>query len=255
MPLPSPLRGCRTAFIFLTRIPVGGDGYRDADWRWSTAWFPFVGLVIGSFLALVWQGLEPLGPWPCAFVVIGLAMLITGGFHEDGLADTADALGGAYDRDKLFVILKDSRVGAFGAMALFVAVGLRAALLAELDTSAPMALILTESLSRLTPIWLMVCMPYVSADERAKSRQVARARWSQVCVATCLASLPCVALFWSQHISIAQCIGLVVAGVVCGVICGWRFHRRAGGITGDFLGALQQLSQIAMLAVLLWPET
>ncbi len=254
MPLPSPLRGCRTAFIFLTRIPVGGDGYRENDWRWSTAWFPFVGLVIGSLLALVWQALSPLGSWPCAFVVIGLAMLITGGFHEDGLADTADALGGAFNREKLFEILKDSRVGAFGAMALFVAVGLRAALLAELDNAAPMALILTECLSRLSPIWLMVCMPYVSADERAKSRQVARAGWSQVFVATCLASMPCVVLYWSNHISVAQCIGLVAAGVVCGVICGWRFHRRAGGITGDFLGALQQLSQIAMLAVLLWPE-
>ncbi len=255
MPMPSPLRGCRTALIFLTRIPVGGDGYRDADWRWSTAWFPFVGLLIGLFLALIWQLLAPLGSWVCAFVVIGLAMLITGGFHEDGLADTADALGGAYDRDKLFVILKDSRVGAFGAMALCVTIGLRASLLAGLDTSAPLALILTESLSRLTPIWLMVCMPYVSADAQAKSRQVARAQWSQVFVATGLASLPCVALLWYQHLSPAQGVAVVVAGVVCGVVCGWRFHRRAGGITGDFLGAVQQVSHLAMLAVLLWPET
>ena len=255
MPLPPPLRGCRTALIFLTRIPVGGDGYTDDDWRWSTAWFPFVGLLIGLFLALIWHLLSPLGPWVCAFVIIGLAMLITGGFHEDGLADTADALGGAYDREKLFVILKDSRVGAFGAMALCVTIGLRAALLAELDTSAPIALIVTECLSRLTPIWLMFCMPYVSADDRAKSRQVARARFSQVFVATVLAGLPCIAMFWTQQISVWQCTALLVAGAVCGVVCGWRFHRRAGGITGDFLGAVQQLSQLAMLAVLLWPAT
>lgn len=254
MPMPSPLRGCRTAIIFLTRIPVGGDGYREDDWRWSTAWFPFVGLLIGLFLALVWLLLAPLGPWPCAFVIIGLAMLITGGFHEDGLADTADALGGAYDREKLFVILKDSRVGAFGAMALCVTIGLRAALLAELDEAAPVALILTESLSRLVPIWLMVFMPYVSADEQAKSRQVARARWSHVWVATVLGSIPCVTLFWSQQLSASQWVVLVVSCAACGLVCGWRFHRRAGGLTGDFLGAVQQLSQLVMLAVLLWPE-
>ena len=253
MPLPSPLRGCRTALIFLTRIPVGGDGYTESDWRWSTAWFPFVGMLIGICLALTWDLLSPLGPWPCAFIVMGLAMLITGGFHEDGLADTADALGGAYTREKLFVILKDSRVGAFGAMALCIAIGLRASLLAELDEGAPVALILTESLSRLTPIWLMVVMPYVSADAQAKSRQIARATWSQGVLATCLAALPCAVLLWGRSISATQIIGLVVAGIVCGVLCGWRFHRRAGGITGDFLGSVQQLSQIAMLAVLLWP--
>ena len=254
MALPSPLRGCRTALIFLTRIPVGGDGYTDDDWRWSTAWFPFVGLLIGFFLALVWQLMTPLGPWPCAFIVIGLAMLITGGFHEDGLADTADALGGAYDREKLFVILKDSRVGAFGAMTLCVMIGLRASLLAALDQFAPIALILTECLSRLTPIWLMVCMPYVSADAQAKSRQVARARWSQVLVATVLAAIPCALLLWTQSLSISKGIALVLATLCAGMLCGWRFYRRAGGITGDFLGALQQVSQIVMLAVLLWPE-
>ena len=74
-------------------------------------------------------------------------MMITSGFHEDGLADTADALGGAFSREKLFLILKDSRVGAFGAMALFVSLGLRAALLAELNDRAPVALILTECLA------------------------------------------------------------------------------------------------------------
>ena len=228
MPLPSPLRGCRTAFIFLTRIPVGGDGYTENDWRWSTAWFPFVGLMIGICLALTWKLLSPLGPWPCAFVVIGLAMMVTGGFHEDGLADTADALGGAYNREKLFVILKDSRVGAFGAMALCVAIGLRASLLAELDAAAPVALVITESLSRLTPIWLMVIMPYVSADEQAKSRQVARARCSQ--------GIPRPACCGQRRIlgvgdlSTFKCIARHSWHHLCS-ICGWRFQRRAGGIT------------------------
>lgn len=253
MPTPSPIRGFRAALIFLTRIPVGGEGYRDEDWRWSTAWFPFVGALIGIALASIWALLSPLGAWPCAFIVMGVAMMITGGFHEDGLADTADALGGAYDRKKLFVILKDSRVGAFGAMALFISLGLRASLLAGLDESAPIALILTESLSRLAPIWLMVIMPYVTADAEAKSRQVTRAQLPQGLLATFFSALTCLAVFWFQMVNVQQMLGLAGAIIFTGLICGWRFHRRAGGITGDFLGAAQQVGQVIMLAVLLWP--
>ena len=145
------LRGFRTAFIFLTRIPVGGKDYREADWRWSTAWFPAVGACLGFGLAALWITCQTLGPLPSAFLVTGVSMLLTGGFHEDGLADTADAMGGAYTRERLLEILKDSRIGAFGAMALFVALGLKVALLAQLNAAAPIALVITECLSRVVP--------------------------------------------------------------------------------------------------------
>ena len=152
------LRGFRTAFIFLTRIPVGGKDYQEADWRWSTAWFPAVGACLGG-LAALWITCQTLRPLPSAFLVTGVSML-TGGFHEDGLADTADAMGGLTLRERLLEILKDSRIGAFGAVALFVALGLKVALLAQLNAAAPIALVITECLSRVVPIWLMVCLPY-----------------------------------------------------------------------------------------------
>ena len=92
---PPFLRGLRCAIIFLTRVPVGGDGYRDADWRWSTAWFPAVGVLIGSLLAGLWLiGISGLSPWVVAGLILSVNLMLTGGFHEDGLADTADALGG-----------------------------------------------------------------------------------------------------------------------------------------------------------------
>ena len=254
MRMPPPFRGFRAALIFLTRIPVGGEGYRDADWRWSTAWFPSVGALIGIFLGGLWMGLSPLGPWPCAFIVIGIAMLITGGFHEDGLADTADAMGGAYDRERLFIILKDSRVGAFGAMALFVALGLRAAFLAGLGEDSPASLVATECLSRLPPIWLMVLMPYATDDAQAKSRQVTRAQLPQGVFATCSCVLVCSLLHHFGYLTVEKLYGLAAAMLATGVYCGWRFHRRAGGVTGDFLGATQQVGQLGMLAVLLWPS-
>ena len=247
MRTPPILRGSRAAFIFLTRIPVGGEDYRDDEWRWATAWFPGVGACLGLALALLWFVSTPLGPWPCAFLVIGVSMLLTGGFHEDGLADTADAMGGAYDRDRLLEILKDSRVGAFGAMALFVSLGLKAALLARLDGIAPAALVATECLSRVTPIWLMVGLPYVTNDAQSRSRQVTRAGAQQMLLATAIGLAMLGLGWWSGHLNSTILIGVAVAMTVTPAICAWRFHVRAGGITGDFLGATQQLTQLALL--------
>ncbi len=250
MRTPPALRGFRAAFIFLTRIPVGGQDYRDADWRWATGWFPGVGAFLGFGLALLWLAAESLGPWPAAFIVLGASMLLTGGFHEDGLADTADAMGGAYTKERLLEILKDSRVGAFGAMALFVSLGLKAALLARLDASAPIALVVTECLSRVAPIWLMVGLPYVTSDAQSKSRQIIRAGAPQAILATAIGlGLMGVGL-WSGHLERDGLTGLAIALAATPLICGWRFHRRAGGITGDFLGATQQLTQLALLVAL-----
>lgn len=247
MRTPPILRGSRAAFIFLTRIPVGGEDYRDDDWRWATAWFPGVGAFLGLSLALLWLATASLGPWPCAFIVMGASMLLTGGFHEDGLADTADAMGGAYDRERLLEILKDSRVGAFGAMALFVSLGLKASLLAKLDTMAPAALIATECLSRVTPIWLMVGLPYVTNDAQSRSRQVTRAGLPQLLLATVIGLSMLGLGWWSGHLNTTMLAGIALAMTLTPAICAWRFHTRAGGITGDFLGATQQLTQLALL--------
>ena len=102
------LRGFRAACLFLTRVPVAGGPYSDAEWRWSSGWFPAVGALIGLPMALVFYALLPLGAVFASVVVVSATMLLTGGFHEDGLADTADAMGGSFDRDRLFIILKDS---------------------------------------------------------------------------------------------------------------------------------------------------
>ncbi len=247
MRTPPVLRGFRAAWIFLTRIPVGGEDYRDDDWRWSTAWFPGVGACLGVILAALWLLTDGLGPWSAAFLVIGASLLLTGGFHEDGLADTADAMGGAYDRERLLEILKDSRIGAFGAMALFVSLGLKAALLARLDGAAPTALVVTECLSRVTPIWLMVGLPYVTNDARARSRQVTRAGPAQLVLATAIGLGLITVGWWFGHLNLNTLSGMAAAMILTPAICAWRFNYRAGGITGDFLGATQQLTQLALL--------
>ncbi len=246
------LRGLRAALTFLTRVPVGGFPYSDAEWRWAAGWFPMVGLLIGCACAAVDLMLLPAGPWPAAAASVIAGLLLTGAFHEDGLADTADALGGAYTRDRLMEILKDSRVGSFGAAALTMALLLRVACLAALGPAAPAAIVVVHACSRVPPIWLMRALPYVTSDAASRSRLVARPGHAQVLLATLSGGLVLLAAVALALLSIGQAWALVVVGVGVALVGGWRFVVRAGGITGDFLGATQQVVEGLGLLALLW---
>lgn len=252
------LRGARAAFVFLTRLPMGGFPYSAEEWRWAAAWFPLAGLVLGGVCAAAWWLVAPLGPWVAAMSVLVLSILLTGAFHEDGLADTADALGGADDRAKIFVILKDSRVGAFGALALVVSVAFRLTLLAELGgaprtgtlPAAPAALLLAHCLARVGPVWLMVALPYVS-EAGAKSRQVIPAGAAQAAVATAVGVAGAGGVVVGSAIGVTGALAAFAAMVLATVFCGWRFRARAGGVTGDFLGATEQVNEVVILLAVL----
>lgn len=246
------LRGLRAACTFLTRVPVGGFPYSDAEWRWAAGWFPAVGLLIGCACAAVHAALLPAGPWPAAAASVSAGLLLTGAFHEDGLADTADALGGAYTRERLLEILKDSRVGSFGAAALTMALLLRVACLAALGPAAPAAIVIVHACSRVPPLWLMRALPYVTRDAAARSRLVARPGDAQVLLATGTGALVLLAAVALDLLRGDQAIALALVGVGAAIVGGWRFVARAGGITGDFLGATQQVVEGLGLLALLW---
>jgi adenosylcobinamide-GDP ribazoletransferase len=248
-------RGVRAACIFLTRIPVGGFPYSRADWRWASAHFPLVGLMLGGMQAVIYYALYPLGALAAAMLTIGASMMLTGAFHEDGLADTSDALGGAFDREKLLEILKDSRVGAFGASALVFTIVTRATLLARLE---PMGLFRTLGvlgfvfgLARVVPVWQMVLLPYATEQGR-KSRDVTRAGVVQGLVATSYAMIAALLLVGVDYLSALRVLAMFAAVVIIGLITAYRYHVRLGGIAGDFLGATEQLCEIALLATLAW---
>lgn len=262
----SPARSVRAAFAFLTRIPVGGFPYSPREWQWSSAHFPLVGAFVGLATAAVFRALAPAGAFAAALLAIGAAMLVTGAFHEDGLADTSDALGGGYTHERVLAILKDSRVGTFGAAALIVSVLGRAALLARLDGDAWWALPLVGCVARVGPIWQMVTLPYATASDASKSRDVTRARPAQALVATAWAASACGALavlaalpaLGATALGVhARCSAtrLGVVGLACAAVTvttAWRYRRRLGGVTGDFLGATEQLCELAALLVLAW---
>ena len=246
------LRGIRAAIVFLTREPAGGFPYREAEWRWAAAWFPLVGAGVGAIAGGVAWLARGAGPLVAGALAVIASLLLTGAFHEDGLADTADALGGAYDREKLFAILKDSRIGSFGAAALCMVLLLRVVLLSALAGAAPLALVLTQSLARLPPVWMMALLPSVS-PEGAKSSSIARAGGSQVAVASGWVALLFGGAVAGKFLDWGVLAGLVAVATLTAVICGIRFVRRAGGLTGDFLGATEQALECTLLLTLvLW---
>ena len=248
---PPVLRGIRAAFVFMTRVPVGGFPYRREDWTWAAAHAPFVGLVLGAILGGLDYVLLPLGALPAALLVMGASLLLTGAFHEDGLADTSDALGGGHDTSGVLAILKDSRIGTFGGAALIVSIAGRAALLAQLGPAGLWALPLVGCAARVVPIWLMAGLPYVTAAH-AKSRDVAGAGLPQAIVATLWFVAAAGVAVESGLLTVARVSILAIVSIIVALVTGWRYMRRAGGITGDFLGATEQLGELGALAVLAW---
>ncbi len=248
-PLDGMAGGLRAALMLLTRLPAGTH-LSPGALRWGSGWFPVVGAIVGGITAALLTLLAgPLPPAMAAFVVIIVSLLVTGALHEDGLADTADALGGARDRDSIFVILKDSRHGTYGVAALVTALGLRAAALAT-TVDFPAAIVIAAIVSRTTLTALLVALPYVTPDDVARSRTVVHARVPQLILAlafTAAAFALALARGWLTPLGTGVVVG---AGVLVATVAGWRFSARAGGITGDFLGATQQVVELASLCAL-----
>ncbi|MDD2712513.1 MAG: adenosylcobinamide-GDP ribazoletransferase [Simplicispira sp.] len=246
------------AVQFFTRIPITGRlaewvGYSPALLRASSAHFPGVGWLVAAVAAGVYAALQrTLGPQPMAPLVAATfctiaTVLVTGGFHEDGLADVADGLGGSYDRERALDIMKDSRIGAFGAMALVLALLAKVSLLALLGAhslgAALAALVGGHVLSRWWPLWLVRWLPHVGDTARSKSKPLADQISGTALAAAGLWCFAPLAFVWQ-----AQSALVLIAGVVCSALAAAhmarRFARRLQGFTGDCLGAVQQVSEI-----------
>ena len=246
------LRGARAATVFLTRLPVGGFPFSDRELAWASAWFPAVGLLLGVLLGGVWLASAGFGTPTAAVLTLVASVLLTGAFHEDGLADSADALGGGSSRERVLEILKDSRIGTYGATALVLSLALRGTLLVQLGPLAPPALLASETLSRCGPVWLLRLLPYVTPGPTARSRGVARSGAEQVALATALSLVVVGVLGATGALAPLRGLAAVAAVIAVTAASGLHFRRRLGGLTGDFLGAVQQLSSVSVLAVLAW---
>lgn len=240
----------RASFTFLTRIPVGGFPYPQGTWKWISIWFPFVGLLLGALQVAIWWALDGHSDMTRCLFAVTAGVIITGGFHEDGLADSLDALGGGYDRAAVLRILKDSRIGAFGALALVLVLMLKLSLLVDLGAMAPVGFLLGQSLSRAVPVMQLGVQPYARRDDpESKSRDVAHSGGVQALIAAAwVGAIVAGAAF--VGISYSALLGSLAAMLVVAVVVGVYVQRRVGGLTGDFMGGIQQLAEVGILLAL-----
>ena len=258
---------------FFTRIPVTGRladwvGYSPAMLRASAGHFPGVGWLVGggvaAFTALLLAGLPNGGFSPLVAAVWGTALgvLITGAFHEDGLADVADGLGGSQDRERALVIMKDSRVGAFGAIAVVLVLLAKVSMLALLGSVSSgvlcTALFLAHVVSRTWPLLMIRLMPHVGDAAGSKSKpladQISGASlftafiWCFMALALVVYAQIAINLIAIDKTPLALLEALAAALGASGVafLVMWRwFWRRLQGFTGDCLGATQQVCELA----------
>nr|WP_298720138.1 adenosylcobinamide-GDP ribazoletransferase [uncultured Steroidobacter sp.] len=246
--LVAELRLLLMAVQYFTRVPMPAWVGHSADRLGSTPrYFPAVGALIGAVAALVlWStSLALPGPLP---VILSTAVTIfmTGAFHEDGLADTFDGLGGGATRERALEIMKDSRLGTFGTAALVLTLLIKIAALNALPvTFAIGVLIAGHAFSRACAVTLIFAGTLVSNPELSRSRAVAQPMsGGELAFAVAIGIAP---LYWCGVHAIA---GFVCSLIVLYVLARW-FMRRLGGFTGDTLGATQQLTEITFyLAVL-----
>jgi adenosylcobinamide-GDP ribazoletransferase len=230
------------AFQFLTRIPMPPTRFETDSLPRAIKFFPLVGLVVGSGAALLQRLLIPHLSRPLvALVVLTYLVLITGCFHEDGFADTADGFGGGWDKEQILVILKDSQIGSYGATALILSLLGRYLLLASLPLEHFAAYVIS---AHVLCRWSSLPLSYLLSPAREKDSQGGR-----IAHLTSLSSLA-VGSFFSFAIVIFALRGAAAAPIVATllvvILSGWFYHKKIGGVTGDCFGATNQLVEIAV---------
>jgi|TARA_R100000049_G_C1955502_1_gene109282 adenosylcobinamide-GDP ribazoletransferase len=214
----------------------------------SSVYFPLVGLLLGlGYCAAYLLFSLVASPLAAIILVVILHLFITGAFHEDGLADSVDALGGGYTVEKRLEIMKDSRIGTYGTVALVMALLLKVALLAEAELIW-LALLVAPAVSRLTPLILMACLPYVTDPDKSKSTPVADGfSRSRLLAAAGFVLLLASGLSLWQPLLIPAAITAVL---LVAVFWGSYLRSQLGGYTGDTLGAAVVFSELALLLFL-----
>ena len=237
-----------TAVQYFTRLHVPAwVGHAQDQLAGAVRYFPAIGLVIGaSGAATLWLAAQVLpAPLPVILATV-VTVLMTGAIHEDGLADTCDGLGGGATRERALEIMKDPRIGAFGAIALILMLLLKISALSLMPVwSAMAALVAAHAFSRFCAVLVSFAGHYVGSVERSRaSPVVGNVKRGDVFVAA-LFGLPALVLCGRAAI-----IPVVVALVLLGLLFRWCVQR-IGGYTGDTLGAAQQITETGFYVALL----
>lgn len=244
------------ALGFFTRIPIPGwVGYQPEELNRSSRYFPLAGLLVGALCAAALFGLSQFLPDSLAVLIsMGLSLILTGGFHEDGLADCADAFGGGWEIESILRIMKDSRLGSYGVLTMVMALMIKFSALQFLLGLhlwlALLALLVAHPLSRASSLWIMARLDYVRDDQTSKAKPVAQEmNRVDLLIGSLCGLLPSIVLAGLYPSLWSVLIVSLVWSVVIAWVAGRYFSDRLGGYTGDCLGAAQQISELGIYCI------
>jgi len=272
----------RTAIMFLTRIPVGKNlPYSKEHLQASARYFSWVGIMVGLIGGSVFAGLSMyFSPALSIIFSMLITIIVTGSFHEDGLADCCDAFGGGWSKEKILTIMKDSRLGTYGVVGLIAALSIKFILILELCSAyytpfVAIIFIAAHSTSRFMAVTVMQQLPYVQDIDTSKSKPLAdRVLNTKELIILSIGVL--VSLFlvyiiiapatlnptpFSIRLSTASLylfplfvILIMLPAIIIRYFAGRFFTKWIGGYTGDCLGATQQLCEIGFYigCLILW---
>ena len=238
----SAIRLFLTALQFLTRLPVPTGDFQAEDLPKSLVFFPVVGLLVAAgglllHFALITRAGNPI----MGLLMLTYLVLLTGGLHEDALADAADGFAGGWDKEQVLAIMRDSRIGSYGAIAIVFSLLSRFVLLTQLPPTKFVAYFTAgQVLSRWTPLPLSFFLAPARADSGQGSRVARKVSWFSLLSGTIVAfgiAAPFLkgTLFWAS-----------ATAVLITAVTGAYYQRRLGGITGDCLGTTIQLAEIGV---------
>ena len=244
--------------MFLTRIRVPRNIDHSPEYlQRSPKYFPVVGWIVGAIASLVFLVFSRFISTDTGILASMIAgLLTTGAFHEDGFADVCDGFGGGWTREKILLIMKDSRIGAYGAIGLIAILGSKFLLLKELPSFTPsltnptslifynyryflLALLAAHSLSRLTPVLVIQASSYAADPDQSKAKPLAnhKLRTGELIFAIVAGLAPFAFLPWHFLLAILPVLYITYE-------LSKYFSKWIGGYTGDCLGAIQQVSEI-----------
>lgn len=230
-----------SSLLYFSRIPLPFKvPYSKESMVKVLTWFPFVGLLVGLVGASSWWGLSFLFPQPVAIVLSMVAtILVTGAFHEDGFADVCDGFGGGYNKEKILLIMKDSMVGAYGALGMIMILLTKYVALANSDVSALfLIIIIAHTMSRASALFITQFFQYARSEDSKAKVPSQRLAWGRFAVAMLFGFGPMcllpVAIYWF----------LPFIAIATALLMGFYYRKHIGGYTGDCLGATQQVVEI-----------
>jgi adenosylcobinamide-GDP ribazoletransferase len=242
-----------TAVMFYTRIPCPAwVDHSPAYITLCTRYFPLIGILVGAVYAISMASLSLIfSPLTSILIALGISILLTGSFHEDGLADTCDGFGGGWTRDRILTIMKDSRLGSYGAIGLILVLSIKVSITFDLLSSQPISIwmitiITSHTISRMMSIILIYTQSYAKPIESSPDTKPVAVglKTKDFIIALFFTTVVLMVYAYVSHPSMLLTLLPLLSMTI---YLRYYFQKWITGHTGDCLGATQQINEILFL--------